>query len=117
MTKAKLLLLAAVFVAAPTIVAAQDMTKMPKMQGPAGDAYMKAMMAMHEKMMSMKPTGDPDKDFVMMMMPHHQAAIDMAKAQLEHGKDVELKKMAQKIVEDQGKEISEMKEWQSKHGM
>jgi uncharacterized protein (DUF305 family) len=116
MTKIKILLLAAL-IAAPTYVAAQGMMNMPKMEGPAGEAYMKAMMAMHEKMTSMKPTGDADKDFVMMMIPHHQAAVDMAKAQLEHGKDAELKKMAQKIVADQNKEIGEMKEWQLKHGM
>ena len=57
------------------------------------------MMHAHQKMMqdmmAMKSTGDADKDFVKMMIPHHQGAIDMAEAELKYGKDPQLKKMAQ----------------------
>lgn len=51
----------------------------------------------------------------MMMMPHHQAAIDMAKVQLQYGKDPEIKKMSRDIIKAQQKEIAEMKAWQAKH--
>jgi uncharacterized protein (DUF305 family) len=79
----------------------------------------KEMMAAHKKMMddmmAMKSTGDPDKDFAMMMVPHHQGAIDMAEVELKYGKDPMLKKMAQKIINAQKKEIKEFKKWQSEH--
>jgi len=66
-------------------------------------------------MQSMPPTGAADKDFAMMMMPHHQGAIDMAKIELQYGKDKELRAMAEKIIKAQEKEIAEMKRWQSAH--
>ena len=50
-----------------------------------------------------------------MMIPHHQGAIDMAKVELQHGMDPELKAMAEKIIADQEREIAELKEWLSKH--
>ncbi|QIG47188.1 DUF305 domain-containing protein [Nordella sp. HKS 07] len=81
--------------------------------------YEKKMMAAHKKMMddmtAMKSTGDPDKDFAMMMLPHHQGAIDMAEVELKYGKDPMLKKMAQEIIDAQKKEIEELKKWQSEH--
>ena len=73
------------------------------------------MTAMEHKMMSMKPTGNPDYDFTMMMIPHHQGAIDMARVELKYGKDPELRKLAQDIIKAQEEEISTMKTWQSKH--
>ena len=54
------------------------------------DMATKEYMAAHEKMMKemMRPmTGDADKDFVMMMIPHHQGAIDMANVEIKYGKD------------------------------
>jgi uncharacterized protein (DUF305 family) len=89
-------------------------------QGMMGDqsASTKAYMEAHQQMMSnmsMKMTGNADRDFAMMMIPHHQGAIDMAKAELQHGDDPELKKMAQKIIDDQQKEIAELKAWLAKH--
>lgn len=78
----------------------------------------KAFMELHEKMMTsmmMKPTGNADKDFAMMMIPHHQGAIDMAEVELKHGKDPVMKEMAQKIIDAQKKEIEEFKKWQSQH--
>jgi uncharacterized protein (DUF305 family) len=61
-------------------------------------------------------TGDADVDFRTHMIPHHQGAIEMAKAALDHVKDPETKKMAQKIIDDQEKEITEMRDWLKKHG-
>lgn len=80
----------------------------------------KAFMDVHEKMkkdMTMMPSGDADKDFAMMMIPHHQGAIGMAEVELKYGKDPVLKEMAQKIIDDQKKEIDEFKKWQAEHGM
>src|SRR5262249_23275127 len=58
--------------------------------------------------MLVKPTGDVDRDFVAMMIPHHQGAIDMARAELKYGHNEELKRLAQNIVTQQQHEISEM---------
>jgi uncharacterized protein (DUF305 family) len=60
-------------------------------------------------------SGDPDVDFAQMMIPHHQGAVDMARSQLEHGKDPQLRQMAQKIIEDQEREIATLKEWLAQH--
>jgi uncharacterized protein (DUF305 family) len=59
--------------------------------------------------------GNADLDFVRNMIPHHQGAIDMAKVELAHGKDGELRKMAQKIIDDQEKEIAQLQEWLKKN--
>jgi len=53
-------------------------------------------------------TGDPDRDFARMMIPHHQGAIDMAVAELRYGKDKRLRRLAQEIIVDQQQEIAAM---------
>ena len=58
--------------------------------------------------MDAKPTGDVDRDFVTMMSAHHRGAIDMAQTYLKYGHNEQLKAMAQKIITDQRREISEM---------
>ena len=68
---------------------------------------MTAMNTMMDKMKGMKMTGDADKDFVMMMIPHHQSAVDMADNEISHGKHVEMKQFAQKLIDSQSKEIKE----------
>ncbi|MFF3749576.1 DUF305 domain-containing protein [Streptomyces sp. NPDC002018] len=65
------------------------------------DASMRAMM----EAMAVPRTGDADQDFAAMMMPHHQAAVDMAKAVLEHGKDPVLRRLAHEIIVTQQQEI------------
>ena len=50
-------------------------------------------------------SGDADRDFARMMIPHHQGAIDMALAELRYGKDERLKRLAQEIIVDQQQEI------------
>ncbi|WP_018902654.1 DUF305 domain-containing protein [Rhizobium sp. 2MFCol3.1] len=69
------------------------------------DAAMNKMMAD----MEVDPTGDVDRDFVAMMTPHHQGAIDMALAVLKYGKNEQLKRIAQEIIVDQQQEIAAMK--------
>jgi hypothetical protein len=59
--------------------------------------------------MGTKPTGNVDRDFVAMMIPHHQGAIDMAVAELRYGRDERLRRIAQEIIVDQQQEIAVMK--------
>jgi Domain of unknown function (DUF305) len=59
--------------------------------------------------MAIKPTGDIDRDFVAMMSPHHQGAIDMAISELRYGKNEQLRRIAQEIIVDQLQEIVAMK--------
>ena len=68
----------------------------------------KAMTKMMDDM-SVKPTGDVDRDFVAMMTPHHQGAIDMAKAELRYGHNEQLRRIAQQIVIEQQQEIVAMR--------
>jgi uncharacterized protein (DUF305 family) len=74
----------------------------------AGQNHMKqmhdSMNEMMQQMQSMKPTGDPDYDFAMMMKHHHQGAIDMAKAEVAGGTDEQLKQMARQMIEEQQRE-------------
>ncbi len=59
--------------------------------------------------MHIKPTGDVDRDFVAMMVPHHQGAIDMAQAELRYGHNEQLRRLAQEIVVTQQQEIPAMR--------
>ena len=68
---------------------------------------MQAMERMH-KDMSIVPSGDPDRDFAAMMIPHHQGAVDMAKAELQFGKNPVLRRLAQGIIVEQLQEIEVM---------
>jgi uncharacterized protein (DUF305 family) len=70
---------------------------------------------MNRDMGAVPMTGDADRDFVAMMIPHHQGAIDMAQFELRHGKDPALRRLATEIVEAQKKEIAMMKRWQTTH--
>jgi uncharacterized protein (DUF305 family) len=70
-----------------------------------------AMDVMHKGMHSAPYTSDPDRDFVTMMIPHHQGAIDMAKTLLLYGKDPQMRRLAQEIITDQESEIQLMRLW------
>jgi len=67
-----------------------------------------AMTSMDQGMENAPMTGDPDHDFAVMMIPHHQGAVDMAKAELLYGKDPVLRRLAQEIVVTQEQEIEVM---------
>ena len=93
-----------------------DMKKMmPATSDPVSTAGYKASMM---KMMHAMPAflGDADVDFMKQMRPHHQAAIDMAKVVLAHGKDADTKKLAQEIIVAQEKEIAMIDAWLKKKG-
>ena len=69
------------------------------------DAAMAKMMAA----MEITPSGDVDRDFVAMMAPHHQGAIDMAQALLRYGHNEQLRRLAQEIIVTQQQEIAAMR--------
>ena len=59
--------------------------------------------------MTIKPSGNIDRDFVAMMVPHHQGAIDMAQTELRYGREAQLRRIAQEIITDQNQQISLMR--------
>jgi uncharacterized protein (DUF305 family) len=67
-----------------------------------------SMQVMNTGMANAPMNGDPDHDFASMMVPHHQGAVDMAKAELLYGKNPILRRLAQEIIVTQGAEIQIM---------
>ena len=101
---------------------AQQPAPMPGMPMPddhaTDSASTKAFKAANNKMMQRMTapmTGDADRDFVAEMIPHHTGAIDMAKIELQYGKDPKLVALAKSIIAAQEKEIAEMTAWQKAH--
>jgi len=82
----------------------------------ASQAYMRAMMGMHAPMMEAMQSTDPDVAFVKGMIPHHQAAIDMARAVLELGSDQQTRAWAQQTITAQQTEIDDMRQWLRQRG-
>jgi predicted outer membrane protein len=83
--------------------------------GPSSQAYNGIMMRMHNDM-AINYSGNADIDFVKGMIPHHQAAVDMAKTAIAFGKDPEVKKLAEDVIKAQEAEIAQMKTWLQKNG-
>jgi len=78
------------------------------------DAMGASMSKMQKGMTSAPMSGGVDHDFATMMIPHHQGAIDMAKAELSYGKDPVMRRLAQEILVDQQSEIEAMQLWLGK---
>jgi hypothetical protein len=80
---------------------------------PAADApYLAENISAMTKMMidmGIRPSGDVDADFVALMVPHHQGAIEMAQAELRYGRNEPLRRMAQEIIVTQVQEITAMR--------
>jgi len=77
----------------------------------SGPFLVESRAAMDEMMAGMerKSSGDVDRDFAALMIPHHQGAIDMARAELRYGHDEQLRRIAQEIVVEQQQEIAAMR--------
>jgi uncharacterized protein (DUF305 family) len=94
------------------LVSCSSGAEAPQITDPVEVAYLKdndkAMSAMMSAM-AVKPTGDVDRDFALMMIPHHQGAIDMAQTLLKYGKNEELRELARNIVKTQSAEIAMMR--------
>jgi uncharacterized protein (DUF305 family) len=104
----------AVFILAAAIPAWQQETYSNSREAsvnPAWSELLGSMEKMHIAMGSVERSGDSDVDFVRLMLPHHRAAIDMAKTQLLYGKDPQMRRLAQEIIADQDSEIELMQLW------
>lgn len=80
----------------------------------AQKAYAAANNKMHAGMGNIAE--DPDVAFMQGMLPHHMGAVEMAKVALEHGKNPEVRAMAQKVITAQEAEMKEMQVWLDKRG-
>lgn len=124
---------AAIYLGSPTVAQEHGMghSNLPEICNPGGampDSMMMEMqmpegmsaghMAMGAGMSKMNAdmsmgmmAEDIDVAFVCSMIPHHQGAIDMARAELEHGDDPWAREMAQKVIDAQEQEIEDMLAW------
>lgn len=77
-------------------------------QPPSTVAFLAANEKMHRDM-SITFTGDADRDFAASMIPHHEGAIAMARIQLAHGRDAEMRRLAEAVIREQEREITELR--------
>ena len=85
-------------------------------QHPAHQDMQKSMETMHQGMEEGLKAQDPDLAFAKGMLAHHEGAVDMARYQLQHGKDPEMRKLAEDIIQAQQKEIDQLNRWIKAHG-
>jgi len=96
---------------APAAPSMPGMSMQPKPKSAGDNDMTAAMNRMMQKIAGGKPTGIQDEDFMVMMVPHHESAVDMAKIELKLGRHPELKALASDIVRSQDKEIGQMQGW------
>ncbi len=97
-----------------SINAVAESVKKGQTDSSCSDELRQSMEAMHHRMMAVEISGDADGDFVRLMLPHHEAAVEMAKIELKCGKDAVNQRLAQEIVVEQQSEIDLMNLWLAK---
>ncbi|HEY7992273.1 MAG TPA: DUF305 domain-containing protein [Stellaceae bacterium] len=110
MTRISRLFTAVAIVTMPMIALAQE-----HHDSSADEALMSGMDKMNHDMDAAPMTGNADHDFVAMMIPHHQGAVDMAEVELKYGKDPAMRRLARDIIAAQKKEIALMQAWLKRH--
>jgi len=104
-------LLVALFVCSLVASAIAEADRVQSSTDPDWSELIASMDKMHTAMGAIERSGNSDVDFVRLMIPHHQAAIDMSKTQLLYGKDPQMRRLAQEIITDQQLEIELMQSW------
>ena len=83
--------------------------------GMSGKTMMSIMQSNMDQMKGMTSTGNPDNDFAAMMKVHHMGALEMAQLEVAMGTDAQMKQMAQKMIDEQQKEVAELNTFLSGH--
>jgi uncharacterized protein (DUF305 family) len=78
-------------------------------RSPADRDLGQAMAQMQRAMSGARVTGDPDHDFLVMMIPHHQGAVDMCRVELRYGRNAKVLGLCRNIIASQAAQIREMK--------
>jgi len=99
---------------APLPARHDGMAGMGGSDSPSTAAFRDAASRMHAGMTG-QYTGDADLDFARGMVPHHQGAVDMARVELEHGRDPAMRELAANVVHTQNTEIALMRQWIASH--
>ena len=80
----------------------------------AATAFDQANQRMHHNM-AISPSGNVDMDFARGMLAHHRGAVDMARIELEHGHDEQMRALAREVIDAQQREIEQLERWIAEH--